>query len=46
MDKEWLDLDEEIDRIRYGNEYIYLSLGMKSVNPLKVVALSRELDQD
>ncbi|MEK5183270.1 hypothetical protein [Paenibacillus sp. FSL P4-0288] len=46
MHKEWLDLDDEIDQIRYSNEYIYLSLGINSVNPLNVIALSRELDQD
>lgn len=46
MCEKWLDLDDEILELRSSKKYIYLNLGIVTVNPLMVVSLSRELDQD
>jgi hypothetical protein len=46
MEKVWIDLDDEIERIQSSDEYIYIKLGIKEIDPSLIVALSRELNQD
>ncbi|OMD87541.1 MULTISPECIES: hypothetical protein [Paenibacillus] len=44
MTKEWIDLDEEIEALSLDENYIYVKIGVQTVNPSLIVALSRELD--
>ncbi|MGM1044770.1 MAG: hypothetical protein ACQEXX_01350 [Bacillota bacterium] len=46
MSKKWIDLDGEIERLGMDEDYIYVNLGIQTVDPSLIVALSRELDQD
>lgn len=43
--KRWLNLDDEIEEIQNSDRYFELNLGIQSVNPTHIVALSRKLDQ-
>lgn len=46
MPKIWIDLDDEIEELGQSDEYFYINLGIKTIDPRKIVALSRELDRN
>lgn len=46
MSKIWIDLDEEIEELSQSDDYFYINLGIKTIDPTKIVALSREPDRN